>query len=163
MVDQNNASDDEPNPLEQMFFGGSAPVQEQSAFADCIVDPPVQKKPQQNRVNNDKPADNSSEEEYEDEYGAECDANGDVAICDACSKVLPLSKFEKHVSYFCKKQVAECPLCFEKFPSGILPYHMDGCKVAMRDPNMVTCKFCKMEMLREELKDHAIAHLVHQK
>ena len=84
---------------------------------------------------------NSSEEEYEDEYGAECDANGDVAICDACNKVLPLSKFEKHISYFCKKQVAECPLCFEKFPSGVLPYHMDGCKVAMKDPNMVTCKF----------------------
>ena len=107
--------------------------------------------------------DNSEEEEYEDEYGAECDANGDVAICDACNKVLPLSKFEKHISYFCKKQVAECPLCFEKFPSGVLPYHMDGCKVAMKDPNMVTCKFCKQVMLKEELADHAIAHTIHQK
>lgn len=45
----------------------------------------------------------------------------------------------------------------------MLPYHMDGCKVAMRDPSLVTCKFCKQQMKKEELKDHAIAHLVHQK
>ena len=40
---------------------------------------------------------------------------------------------------------------------------MDGCKVAMRDPNMLTCKFCKLELTAEEMKDHAVAHLVDQK
>lgn len=82
---------------------------EQSSFADVVAGRDVKaiKKPvaSVNRAN--KPANYQngadSSDEYEDEYGAECDPNGDIAICDACNKVLPLSKYEKHVSYFCKK------------------------------------------------------------
>ena len=45
----------------------------------------------------------SSDEVISDESEDECDPNGDVAICDACNKVLPLSKYERHLSYYCQK------------------------------------------------------------
>lgn len=58
--------------------------------------------------------DESSGEDVSDESEGECDPNGDVAICSACNKVLPLSKYEKHLSYYCRNQTAECPMCFQK-------------------------------------------------
>ena len=160
--------DDEPNPLEQMFFGGAGDdqrplLQERSAFEDDPQSVPASNPPQRAAAvipNNVEY--NSSDEEDDEEYGAECDPNGDVAICDACNRVMPLSKYDKHISYYCKKQTSECPFCLEPFPQEYVRMHMDMCK-KIKDPNMVTCKYCKQEMLPSELKDHAIAHLVHQK
>ena len=76
---------------------------------------------------------------------------------------MPLSKYDRHVSYYCKKQQAECPLCFEKYRMDQIADHMTKCEVEMRDPEMVTCKFCKQKMHKSELKDHAIAHTIEQK
>lgn len=102
-------------------------------------------------------------ESEESESEEECDPNGDVAICESCNKCLPLSKYEMHLSYYCKKQNGECPLCFEQYPMAMMGEHMKYCRVTMQDPNLVTCKYCKVKMLTAELKDHAIAHLLEQK
>jgi len=86
-----------------------------------------------------------------------------VAICTDCNKVLPLSKYERHNKFYCLKKPAECPMCFEKFPMSVMQDHMAVCDLKVVDPDIVTCKYCKSRMRKEELMDHAIAHLVHQK
>lgn len=98
-----------------------------------------------------------------DEDEPECDPNGDVALCDACNRFVPLSSYDKHVSYFCKRQMGECPYCFEKYPVAHMDEHIGFCRVTMQDPDLVTCKFCKVQMRKSELKDHAIAHTIQQK
>ena len=93
------------------------------------------------------------EDDYDDEddYGDECDLNGDVEICDACNRALPKSKIEKHKTYHCKKQVAQCIYCQVKYPSGQILEHMDACKKISRDPNMLTCKYCNLRMPKEDM------------
>ena len=54
--------------------------------------------------------------EYETDSEEECDPDGAVAICEACNKVVAQSRYERHLTHFCKKQLAECPYCFLKFP-----------------------------------------------
>ena len=83
---------------------------EQSSFSDVVagrdekeITKPVVPVNRANVPASFQNIDADSSEECDDEYGAECDPNGDIAICEACNKVLPLSKYEKHVSYFCKK------------------------------------------------------------
>ena len=105
----------------------------------------------------------SDDEDESDESETECDPNGDVAICEVCNKVLPLSRYERHLSYFCRKQAAECPMCFIKLPMSMIQEHLENCELRVIDPDMVTCKFCKARMRKHELKDHAVAHLVDQK
>ena len=56
--------------------------------------------------------------EYETDSEEECDPDGAVAICEACNKVVALSRYEFHLTHYCKKQLAECPYCFLKFPLG---------------------------------------------
>lgn len=61
------------------------------------------------------------------------------------------------------KKMAECPMCYLKFPMKKIEDHIAGCELKVVDPDIVTCKYCKGRMRRTELPDHAIAHLVHQK
>lgn len=44
---------------------------------------------------------------------------------------------------------------------GMVEQHITVCE-RDRDPNIVTCKYCGAKMQKDELKDHAIAHLIHQ-
>ena len=172
MVEQHG--DEETNLLEEMFFGGggggsegprissSPSPQEISAFDDTQMPAKASQAAAAGRGSGSTYVDDDDDDGDEDSEG-ECYPNGDVAICDQCQKVLPLSKFEKHVSYLCKKQRAECPLCFLTFVSGEMPAHLAQCQYEMRDPELVTCKYCQQRMIKTELADHAIAHIVEQK
>ena len=85
-----------------------------------------------------------TDDEYDSEEDlGECDPNGDVAICEDCSKVIPKSKLAKHKEYFCKHQMAECPLCHDKYPMMMIDDHMTHCQKINRDPNMITCNVCQ--------------------
>ncbi len=54
-------------------------------------------------------------------------------------------------------------MCFVQFPMTLIQQHIEKCDLVQVDPNLVTCKFCKARMLKSELPDHAIAHILHQK
>ena len=59
--------------------------------------------------------------------------------------------------------MAECPICFEKYPMMMIDDHMTHCQKVNKDPNLVTCKVCGAQMDKKDLPDHAIAHTIHQK
>ena len=59
--------------------------------------------------------------------------------------------------------MAECPLCYEKYPMMMIDDHMHHCSKVNRDPNLVQCKVCGAQMDKGDLPDHAIAHTVEQK
>ena len=67
------------------------------------------------------------------------------------------------MDYFCKNKMAECPICYEKYPMMMIDDHMAHCEKLCQDPNLVTCKVCGAKMEKEDLPDHAIAHTIHQK
>ena len=86
-----------------------------------------------------------------------------MAICDDCGKIVPKSKLQTHRDYYCKNKMAECPICYEKYPMMMIEEHMAHCSVVNQDPNLVTCKVCGSKMHKDDLADHAIAHTIHQK
>ena len=71
--------------------------------------------------------DSDYDDEDEEDWG-ECDPNGDVAICELCNKVVPASKLQQHMDYFCKNKMAECPICYEKYPMMMIEDHMRHCE-----------------------------------
>ena len=83
-------------------------------------------------------------------------------------KIVPKVKLEKHKSYYCSKATAECPICSGKFLLAGMDEHLDACgkqphKIEGSPGDPVRCKVCGATMTKEELKDHAIAHVVEQK
>ena len=106
--------------------------------------------------------DSDYDDEEEEDFG-ECDPNGDIAVCEDCSKIVPKSKLSLHQDYYCKNKMAECPICFERYPMMMIEEHMTHCTVVNQDPNLVTCKVCGSKMDKKDLPDHAIAHTIHQK
>ena len=165
--------EDDDNLLEQMFFdstaNGADPVlqskggkqqrhiPERSAFENA-----GSRSDQSSSSDSDSDDSADSDSSASDGDGAQ-QQSGEAAICDACGKSVLLTKLEQHISYFCQNQLAECPMCFLELPSGQMQEHIAGCELAVVDPEIVTCKYCKVRMRRDELKDHAIAHLIEQK
>ena len=129
------ADEDDRNLLEDMFFPGSATYDSDEGGALNQNGPNVKERfsksiPEEEKKQDDASeydSEESSDEVVSEESEEECDPNGDVAICDACNKVLPLSKYERHLSYYCQKQEAECPMCFQKFPMPKIQHHIMKC------------------------------------
>ena len=87
--------------------------------------------------------------------------------CDACGKAVPKVKLERHKAYYCSQASAECPLCSGKFLLENMEEHLESCggkqqeqKIEGSPEDLVRCKVCGVTMKKEELKDHAIAHVV---
>ena len=115
---------------------------------------------------NQSSAEEESEEEESDE-NQEPEAEERVQ-CEDCGKIVPKVKLERHKSYYCTKASAECPLCSGKFLLAEMDEHLDSCgkqeqKLEGSPEDLVRCKVCGATMKKEELKDHAIAHVVEQK
>ena len=98
---------DEENMLEDMFFPTSASATMSSESRGSGAQNRSKGQAQKRENSFAEEAKNAmeidSDDEASDESEEECDPNGDVAICDACNKVMPLSKYEKHISFCCQK------------------------------------------------------------
>ena len=153
MVEASTSNNNNGDSLEDLVFGGNGGIETEKSKS-------TQNKNSANKSESstDKSGDSKRQEDemvYDggyDSYGEdECDENGDVAICEDCSKVVPASKIDKHKTYFCEMRMAECPLCNESYPMLGMEEHMDHCEDIIREKDVVKCMICGRKMKKHEL------------
>lgn len=44
----------------------------------------------------------------------------EAVLCELCSRMIPIEKYEQHINYFCKSTMAECPHCFDSYPNSLI-------------------------------------------
>ncbi len=77
-----------------------------------------------------------------------------VFSCERCDKKgMSLPGIEKHILKECKNSIVECKECSEPIPYSKLGEHIDKCKY-----DEVSCKFCDLIYIRNDVEEHRTKH-----